>query len=147
MEKKEFNWLTARLESGMIVRVRQSNKYSCLFEDEHGNIYGITTLDFTMVQEESDEVLERLKENIAKSNEASERQMAQYEQMMQSFDATKIADHKAKIDEREYWRKLRGDIFLAIHAAYSGKMHAVELADQIVSALYKQDKEFFKYKH
>ena len=84
MEKKEFNWLTARLESGMIVRVRQVDKYMGLFEDESGTCYDILALDFTCcMQQEEDEVLERLKENIAKSNEASERQMARYEQMMQ----------------------------------------------------------------
>lgn len=97
-------------------------------------------------KKECDTTFEELKKSIVESKETTERQMARYEQMMQSFDATKIADHKAKIDEREYWRKLRGDIFLAIHGAYSGKMHAVELADQIVSALYKQDKVFFKQK-
>lgn len=74
---------------------------------------------------------------------------------LQSMDANAIADHKAKIDEREYWRKLRGDIALEIirkrgdNFHYSTPSHFVTIADMtrvLFDELYDQDKEFFKDK-
>ena len=75
--------------------------------------------------------------------------------LLQSMDANAIADHKAKIDEREYWRKLRGDIALEIirkrgdNSHYSMPSHFVTIADMtrvLFDELYGQDKEFFKDK-
>lgn len=65
------------------------------------------------------------------------------------------ADHKAKIDEREYWRKLRGDIALEIirkrgsldHYSKSGNFFTIaEMTNVLFKELYAQDKDFFKDK-
>jgi len=64
-------------------------------------------------------------------------------------------DHKAKIGEREYWRKLRGDIALEIirkrgdKEHYKTPSHFVTIADAtrvLFNELYEQDQEFFKDK-
>ena len=74
-------------------------------------------------------------------------------EMLSKMDANAIADHKAKIDEREYWRKLRGDIALEIIRKRGDKGHYAtachyaaisEMTSVLFNELYKQDKEFFK---
>ena len=71
------------------------------------------------------------------------------------MDANAIADHKAKIDEREYWRKLRGDIALEIIrkrgdiSYYSDVAHYKTIAcmaKELCDNIYAQDQEFFKDK-
>lgn len=75
--------------------------------------------------------------------------------LLESTDAHSILDHKAKIDEREYWRKLRGDIALEIirkrgDAGYyktpCNYMRIAEMTEVLFDKLYDQDKEFFKNK-
>lgn len=75
--------------------------------------------------------------------------------LLESMDANAIADHKAKIDEREYWRKLRGDIALEIirkrgdNSYYSDTAHYKTIAcmtEELFNNLYEQDQEFFKDK-
>lgn len=74
-----------------------------------------------------------------------------YEHPKTYKDANAIADHKAAIDEREYWRKLRGEIFLKAMEKYdfthSGAVDsALSRSKYIVNKLYDQDKDFLKDK-
>ena len=78
-----------------------------------------------------------------------------YMEMLSKMDANSIADHKAKIDEREYWRKLRGDIALEIIRKRGDKEHynsssgyetIAYMAKSLFDELYEQDQEFFKDK-
>ena len=77
--------------------------------------------------------------------------------LMQSMDANAIADHKAKIDEREYWRKLRGDIFLEVtrlrlqdtkypYTSAGDYNFLLGVTSHCFKELYDQDQEFFKDK-
>ena len=72
---------------------------------------------------------------------------------VEKTDAHLVLDHKAKIAEREYWRKLRGDIALEIirkrgdSGHYSKPCHytlIAEMTEVLFDKLYDQDKEFFK---
>lgn len=76
-------------------------------------------------------------------------------EMISKMDANSIADHKAKIDEREYWRKLRGDIALEIirkrgdkehYSSSSGYETIARMTKFLFDELYEQDNEFFKDK-
>jgi len=80
---------------------------------------------------------------------------AMYMEMLSKMDANSIADHKAKIEEREYWRKLRGDIALEIirkrgdNGHYKTPCHyalIAEMTEVLFDKLYYQDQEFFKDK-
>lgn len=67
----------------------------------------------------------------------------------QAPEQNAIADHKAKIGEREYWRKLRGDIllsFLTMNGQENTIDRILEMTEQIFTTIYEQDKDFFKDK-
>ena len=91
-------------------------------------------------------------DDIVKANRRNECEGTRKEvEMLASMDAKAIADHQAEIDERAYWRKLRGDIALAIISQKSEKLSLrpedewVLIAyktDQFFNMLYNQDKEF-----
>lgn len=56
------------------------------------------------------------------------------------------ADHNAKIDEHEYWRNLRCEIFAYLCKDYRSYSDALKLTETIINRLYEQDQEFFKDK-
>ena len=142
--KQQYNWIKAYYASQNDDRehevfVRQVESCSEYFISDKGNRFHISELDLTqgggeLIPVEKSDGLKWL---------------------LQSMDANAIADHKAKIDEREYWRKLRGDIALEIirkrgdNSYYSDVAHYKTIAcmaRELFNNLYEQDKEFFKDK-
>lgn len=149
---ENYNWIKCIDKNfNKEVEVRQRESRSDVFVDREGCMYNITDLDFTVKLQENlfpapEEFIENFKRNLKETEEANTRQQENFMKMFESMDAKAIADHQAKINEREYWRKLRGDIFLAIHKDYNVKMHSLDATEQIFDTLYEQDKEFFDKK-
>lgn len=64
--------------------------------------------------------------------------------LMSQMDVKGQDDHKAEIAEREYWRKLRGDILLALlDKSTSIDLSLPDIASDLTERLYRQDKDFF----
>lgn len=86
--------------------------------------------------------------SIQKIQESNQRSSEDYTQslkeLLASMDAKSIADYNAKIEERQYWRKLRGDIFLEFLRKSKGEGFKLPImnTDVCLYELYKQDKEF-----
>ena len=134
-----YNWIKAyyTIHDGDDEReifVRQEVENSETFVDDKGKRYHISELDLThgggeFIPVDKSEGLKWL---------------------LESMDANSIADHKAKIDEREYWRKLRGEIFKMVFDATPddrGTMEGVlEYTKKYFDAIYNQDQEFIKDK-
>lgn len=146
MKMKQYNWIKAYYASQNDDRekeifVRQEVEHSETFVDEKGNRYHISELDLTRDTFEPQII------PIEKTDSLK--------WLLESMDANAIADHKAKIDEREYWRKLRGDIALEIIRKRGDKGHydtachyavIAEMTKVLFNELYAQDAEFFKDK-
>lgn len=150
-----YNWIKVYYHEA-IVKIRQASKGSATFVDGAGNEFNISELDFTRDTFEPQifnlEELEKLNKDM---NQQYQENQAIYMEMLSKMDANSIADHKAKIDEREYWRKLRGDIALEIirkrgdNSYYSDVSHyktIAWMAETLFNKLYEQDQEFFKDK-
>lgn len=157
MEK--YNWIKACYWSQNGDReheifVRQEVEGSETFVDDKGNRFHISELDLTRNDFEHQVFnLEEFEKRNKEINQQYQESQAVYMEMLSKMDANSIADHKAKIDEREYWRKLRGDIALEIirkrgdNSHYSDAAHyktIARMAEELFNELYKQDQEFFK---
>lgn len=152
MEK--FNWISAKvIGTDEFVRVRQTNLREQVFITATGVVYDFQDLDFTQPNTEEQFFLDCVKEN----NKKMEDQQELMNKMLSSLDANAIADHKAKIDEREYWRKLRGNIFLEVtrlrlsdtkdrYTSVSDYDWLCAVTASCFNKLYEQDKSFFKDK-
>lgn len=154
---ENYNWINARyigLEKERDVEVRQLGACRDMFVDKDGNNYGIKDLDFTQAQELPD-----FMKSFEESNKRFAEQQVEHQElinkMLSSMDANTIADHKAAIDEREYWRKLRGEIALEIirqrgNNDYYSRTESfgtiAAMTKELFNNLYNQDKEFFKDK-
>lgn len=141
METKR--WLKA-LCNYDIIEVCQRGRGDSIFLDREGKSYHISALDFTHVDD--NDFLSTFTKDVEESNKRFEEQQERMDKLLSSMDAKAIADHKAKIDEREYWRKLRGDIALAMvkeHGKYDSPSSISDMADYVTSELYRQDKEMF----
>lgn len=154
-----YNWIKAYYASqnddrAHVIFVRQEEEGSETFVDDEGNKFHISELDFT--QNDFEPKIFNLEE-FEKRNKEIEQQYkdghAMYMEMLSKMDANSIADHKAKIDEREYWRKLRGDIALEIIRERGRNPYYFEvahyktiacMAKELFDNLYAQDQEFFK---
>jgi hypothetical protein len=159
MEK--YNWIRAYYEGQYDygereIFVRQEVEQSETFVDDKGNRFHISELDLTRSGYEPQifnlEEFEKLNKVI---NQKYQESQAMYMEMLSKMDANAIADHKAKIDEREYWRKLRGDIALEIirkrgekeHYSMSSHFETIaEMTRVLFDNLYEQDQKFFKDK-
>lgn len=65
--------------------------------------------------------------------------------LMSQMDVKGQDDHRAKIAEREYWRKLRGDILLALlNKNMTIDLSLPDMATDFTERLYRQDKDFFR---
>ena len=114
-------WINARLRNGNIVKVRQEIPFSSVFMDEDGKEYYVGDLSFSSPYP-SDVPFGRISEV-----------------------------EKAKMDERDYWRKLRGDIALEIIRKRGGNDHysqadnfgtIAEMTKRLFDLLFSQDVEF-----
>ena len=158
---EQYNWIKAYYASQNDnceheVFVKQEESCSEYFVSDKGTRYHVSELDLTRSDYEPqlfniEEFVRRNKE----INQQYQESQAMYMEMLSKMDANSIADHKAKIDEREYWRKLRGDIALEIirkrgdKGYYDTASHFGVIADMtrvLFNELYDQDMEFFKEK-
>ena len=159
MEK--YNWIKAYYASQNDdceheVFVKQEESCSEYFVSDKGTRYHISELDLTRSDYEPQLFnLEEFEKRNKEINQQYQESQAMYMGMLSKMDANSIADHKAKIEEREYWRKLRGDIALEIirkrgdKGHYDTASHFETIADMtrvLFNELYDQDKEFFKDK-
>ena len=143
---KKYNWIKAYYtvhdgDDEREIFVRQEVEGSGTFVDNEGNRYHISELDLTL--------------NTFEPQIAPVEKTDGLKWLLESMDANAIADHKAKIDEREYWRKLRGEIALEIIRKRGDNSHYSEvshyktiacMAKELFDNLYAQDQEFFKDK-
>lgn len=104
------NWILVKNQKGEDIKVRQRRAYGDIFVDEQGNEYMSRNIDFTGARLVIPDFNEQSKENLNALKD-----------MMKSMDAKAIADHKAVIAEFEYWRKLRGEIFMEMCRSYLAK--------------------------
>ena len=148
------NWILAKKIDGEFVKVHQGDAGSKMFIGEDGVMYDISDLDFTVIHPLNTDLLRQLEDSDKRFAEQQAEHQELLNKMLSSMDANAIADHKAKIDEREYWHKLRGDIALemlhnghlkgaGINCDYSSLAKKV---DTYFTELYNQDKDFFKDK-
>jgi hypothetical protein len=135
---ENYNWIKVYYHDA-IVEVRQVSKGSSTFVDGAGNEFDISELDFTRNTFEPQIIPVEKTEGL--------------KWLLESNDANSIAGHKAKIDEREYWRKLRGDIALEIIRKRGGNehyympSHFATIADAtrvLFDEIYEQDQKFFE---
>ena len=158
---EQYNWIKAYYASQNDDRereifVRQEVEQSETFVDDKGNRFHISELDLTRSDYEPQIFnLDEFEKRNREINQQYQESQAMYMEMLSKMDANSIADHKAKIDEREYWRKLRGDIALEIirksgdKGHYDSASHFVTIASMtrvLFNELYDQDQEFFKNK-
>lgn len=131
------NWILVKNQKGEEIKVRQSRAYGEIFVDEQGNEYMSRDIDFTCARLATPDFNEQNKENLNALKD-----------MMKSMDAKAIADHKAVIDELEYWRKLRGEIFMEMYRDHLAKNDGRKSEDDLlnktkylVNQLWQQDQE------
>jgi hypothetical protein len=136
------NWILVKNQKGEDIKVRQSRAYGEIFVDEQGNEYASISLDFTCARLAIPDFNEQNKENLNALKD-----------MMKSMDAKAIADHKAVIDEFEYWRKLRGEIFMEMYRDHLAKNDSRKSEDDLlnktkylVNQLWQQDQDFISDK-
>jgi hypothetical protein len=133
MERKQKTFISAILyETGERIMVAHDKKGSPFFVDTNGNKYHIERLDLS-------EALPPMIPMMEKNDE----QMKSLTDIMKTFDVKEQDDHRAKIAEREYWRKLRGDIFIAMLNRLGYDPQLLDDVDYIVGALKAQDQKLF----
>jgi hypothetical protein len=140
------NWINAKILGGGDVKVRQEEPFSRMFIGDDEIVYDVSGLNFTGVPSCNADILKQLDENNKRYAEQQVEHQELMNKMLASMDANAIADHKAEIDEREYWRKLRGDIAIEVLRKSSDINHLdiMKITQQLFNILYEQDKEFFK---
>lgn len=158
---EQHNWIKAVFTTNdsladKEVLVRQEVEGSETFVDGAGNRFHISELDLTRSDYEPQLFnLDEFEKRNREINQQYQESQAMYMEMLSKMDANAIADHKAKIDEREYWRKLRGDIALEIirkrgdkahYGSSSGYETIAHMTKFLFDELYEQDNEFFKDK-
>ena len=160
---EQYNWIKAYYASQngddeREVFVRQEVENSETFVDDKGNRFHISDLDLTRTDYEPQIFnLEEFEKRNKEINQQYQESQAMYMKMLSKMDANSIADHKAKIDEREYWRKLRGDIFLEVtrlrlqdtkipYTSTGDYDFLLNVTSHCFNELYNQDQEFFKDK-
>ena len=78
------------------------------------------------------------------NNDYSMKHAEMLKDLMSQMDVKGQDDHRAEIAEREYWRKLRGDILLALlNKSTSIDLSLPDIASDLTERLYRQDKDFF----
>lgn len=135
------NWITARVvATNEIVQVKQKEPSSGMFvrKGDEEVYYNFSELDFTEVRF-----------TLPNVNEQNKVHFDSFKELMANMDVKAQDDHRAEIAEREYWRKLRGDILLIILKNYDlyEVIHSNKIVDTVetyTTAIYNQDKEFFK---
>lgn len=144
MEEK-YKWMHATVVvTGRPILVRQRQAGLDDWVDTEGAYYQTQDLDLTQATEQNS-FLDELNGRLQRSQEESERTQKQFSEMLANMDTKAIADHQAEIDERAYWRKLRGDIALEILRGGDNLTceQICENVSKIFNKLYAQDVQFF----
>lgn len=133
MEEKQKTYINAIvLETGERIMVVQDGKGSPFFTDVTGRKHHIETLDLS----------EALSLPLFDQSE----QMRSLTDIIKTFDVKAQDEHRAMIAEREYWRKLRGDIFIELfrNPLYFDRGIEGLLNDTkyLVNQLWQQDQDF-----
>lgn len=146
--EETYRWIKVNFYgNGEEVYVRQSEADRSVFLDADGHAYNIHELDFTQVPEEPS-FMNDWNERMKKSEEEHERTQNQLRDMLAAMDTKSIADHQAVIDEKMYWMKLRGEIFMKIlerggeFTSDKELEWAIRQTENIFNNLYNQHKEF-----
>ena len=136
------NWILVKNQKGEDIKVRQSRAYGEIFVDEQGNEYMSRDIDFTCARLAIPDFNEQNKENLNALKD-----------MMKSMDAKAIVDHKAVIAEFEYWRQLRGEIFMEMYRDHLAKNDGRKSEDDLlnktkylVNQLWQQHQDFISDK-
>lgn len=126
------NWILVKNLNGEIIKVCQHIKYGDIFVDENGKEYKASHLDFTQAI-------------CAFPLQDSENHFDELKELMKSWNVKEQDNNRALIAEREYWRKLRGDIFFALLKENDDAtfQQVVDYTKDYFDALYEQDKKFF----
>lgn len=98
------------IKSGEKVRVRQTEAGSEYFVTEDNSPYHSKELDFTQ-QDIVDKLTQDLQDQIGDPFKESRKF---YEKLMSSLDPLESEKRRTEAATREYWRKLRGDIYLEL---------------------------------
>ena len=122
------------IKTGEKVRVRQAEAGSEYFVTEDNSPYKSEELDFT----QRDELLEWLLK--PKDDYFKERQDFMTK-MMNNLDPIALEERRAKEAEKEYWRNLRGQVFIEMMKSVIHPV-ALEETDKIIETLYSQDVKF-----
>lgn len=136
MEEKQKTYINAIvLETGERTMVAQEEKGSPYFTDATGKKHHIETLDLS----------EAFPLPLLDQSE----QMKSLTDIMKTFDVKAQDEHRAIITEREYWRKLRGDIFIELfrnpsyHKDFSKSIDdLLNVTKYLVNQLWQQDQDF-----
>lgn len=100
------------------------------------------------ISQETAEELGKQMDSMRKAGEVEKEYTKKLLETLNSMEAIAIADHQAEIDEKAYYRKLRGEIFLEFlreRKDYSnGYKSAIDNTEYAVWEMYKQDQEFRK---
>ena len=125
------NWILVKNLDGEQIKVRQHVKYGDIFVDENGKEYKASHLDFT--------------EAIFAFPKIKDSHFDELKEMMKSWDVKEQDNNRTLIAEREYWRKLRGDIFFAVIKENDSAtfQQVVDYTKDYFDALYEQDRKFF----
>lgn len=151
---EDYNWISAIVISdGSRIKVRQ-REAGGVWIDKDERMYVNADLDFTNPYPDTDFLAKSFDEHqkyLKGQEESFKEQKEMLNKMLTSMDANAIADHKAKIDEREYWRKLRGEVFLSLYntqvlTTNDELEDVLGKTDNVIRALYGQDVDFFKDK-
>lgn len=142
-----MKWLKSKDDNGNSVMVRQQWPYSETFISSDGKFYSLDCLDLTgddVTGEDTNvgQMVSEFTKRNAESHEEYRKTQESIREMLASVDSINTANRLAELEEREFWRKLRCDIFLAIFKDYKTKMDACDVADQIVKRLFNDDKVF-----
>lgn len=125
--------MKARLKSGEIVDVVQKAPFEGLFVTNDGVEYNVFDIDFTAIEDEYET-----------QNPISP--LRELTNIMQGMDACRQMRVQSDIDERAYWREIRGDIFLELlRKGWATSITKIaDATDIAVQSLAKDDKEMFK---
>ncbi|MBR3625059.1 MAG: hypothetical protein IKN48_01715 [Bacteroidaceae bacterium] len=137
------------IKSGEKVRVRQTEAGSEYFVTEDNSPYHSKELDFTQ-QDIVDKLTQDLQDQMGDPFKESRKF---YEKLMSSLEPLESEKRRTEAATREYWRKLRGDIYLELVKAKAfshsdvinpgSQDEILETTNKAVSTLYLADKNLF----
>jgi len=142
------NWIKVRYKGTEVeFLVKQESRYSDIFVDKEGGRFSVRDLDFNNA--DNGGIIGEIVKNQSRIEEQQRDLQKGIEKLSDSvsLNAT-ISDRNILAVEREFWRKLRADIFMKAMKKYDiSKMGDVDSAlnrtKYIFNQLHQQDIDFF----